>query len=252
MNAHRQIASALAATAAFVMLATPALAADTTTSAPRRTAGVRDDAMARLKAIGNTEIDRRIATLTTLATRVAASRHLTDTDRARLSKEADNEKAGLTSLKTKINADTDLATLRTDVHAIVVDYRVYVLVVPQVRLTTAADAVLDLSDRFTTLDQRLHDRIARAKAAGNDVAALESALSDAEAKVAAAKQLAVPVPDQLGPLTPAGYPGNRSTLLSARQALRDARTDLRAARADVRQVITGLRAMKGDATTTTT
>jgi len=230
MTARRRFQRAVAATAcmaaaATVGWATPSVAADTTTTVPRRTAGIRDDAIARLKAIGNTEVDRRLATLTVLGSRISESRHLSDTDRARLTKEVNDEKAGLTSLKAKINADTDLATLRNDVHAIIVDYRVYVLVVPQVRLTTAADAVLDLSDRFTTLEGRITTRLSRAKEAGNDVSALEAALRDADAKVAAAKQLAVPLPDQLGPLTPAGYPGNRSMLLNARQALRDARTN---------------------------
>jgi hypothetical protein len=267
VNRHRiakTLTAASAITALTVAAPAPAFAADTTTTVTRRSGltrpttdstrasgAARDQAIAQLKVVGKAEIDRRLATLTALSVRVAQGRHLSSSDRARLTNEIANEKSGLTSLRTKIDGDTDLATLRSDLHAIVADYRVYVLVVPQVRLTAAADAVLDVTDRFATVDGRLAQRLAEAKAKGTDVTALEGLLADASSTVDAARSLAAAIPDQLAALTPAGYPGNRPTLLSARQSLRQARVDLRGARVDVRQVVDGLRAASAGTTTTT-
>jgi len=216
--------------------------AQTATTGPARA-----QQLALLKARGDAEIARRITTLDQLAARISTSRHITDADRTRLTNETSTEKGGLTSLKAKIDADTDLATLRQDLHRIVVDFRVYVLVVPQVHLTGAADAALSAADRLAAISMRLQSLLDQNALAGGGV--LSSQLADANAKIAAAKQLAGPLPDKLAALTPSGYPGNRDVLVTAREALRTARSDLRSARDSIRQVVSSLRPAR---TTTTT
>jgi hypothetical protein len=230
--------------ACIVVAAAVPAGAQTATTGPARA-----QQLALLKARGDAEIARRITTLDQLAARMSTSRHITDADRTRLTNETSTEKAGLTSLKAKIDADTDLATLRQDLHRIVVDFRVYVLVVPQVHLTGAADAALSAADRLAAISTRLQTLLDQAATAGNDGNVLRSQLADANAKIAAAKQLAGPLPDKLAVLTPSGYPGNRDVLVSARDALRTARSDLRSARDSIRQVVSSLRPAR---TTTTT
>src|SRR2546428_166016 len=83
---------------------------------------------------GDVEIDRRLGTLTTLDGLVRDARHLTDADRQELLGEISADRSGLTALKAKIDADTDLTTLRNDLRTIVTGYRVYVLLEPKVRL----------------------------------------------------------------------------------------------------------------------
>lgn len=99
-------------------------------------------AIARLKDRGNTEIDRRKATLATLLGVVGDSRRLSETNRSALASEIQTDDSSLTSLRAKIGGDSDLATLRADVLDIVTVYRVYVLLEPKVHLVRAADALL--------------------------------------------------------------------------------------------------------------
>ncbi len=197
--------------------------------------------MAALKQRGDTEIDRRLGTLTTLKGVVTDAKHLTDADRQALLGQINADTTGLTALRTKIDNDTDLATLRADVRSIVTAYRVYVLLEPQVRLVRAADASVDLAEYFDDLATRLQSRIDAAKGAGKDVTAAQAALDDMIAKVADAKAKATPIPGQEIPLTPAGYPANRPTLVSARGTLLQVKADYETARNDARTVVSALK-----------
>ena len=203
-----------------------------------------DASLAAVQTRANAEIDRRVATLTRLTAVVADAHHLTDADRTALNQELSSTVAGLNNLKAKIAADTDAATARTDARLIVTDYRVYVLVQPKVHIDRAADALLDAVDRFTTLETKLQAGIDKAKAAGDDVTAMQQSMDDLKAKVTAAHDAVDGVPADVLPLTPAQWPGAHDTLKSARQSVVTARTDLRTARADAQSIVTALKALK--------
>jgi hypothetical protein len=231
----------IAATAIATALVTggaaaSAVAAPPTTSAQRQAAGI-----AFLKQRGNIEIDRRLGALTTLRGVVTDAKHLTDADRQSLLTEINNDTSGLTALKTKIDNDTELATTRADVKSIVTAYRVYVLLEPKVHLVRAADASSDLGDAFGRLATKLQTRIDTAKHGGKDVTAAQAALDDLRAKVADAKGKAAPIPADVVPLTPAGYPGNRPTLVAARGTMLLVKADYETARSDAKNVVTALR-----------
>jgi hypothetical protein len=229
-------ATALATTLVAGAAAGPAVAAPPTTSRQRQAAGI-----AYLKQRGNIEIDRRLGALTTLRGVVTDATHLTDADRRSLLTTIDDDTTGLTALKAKIDNDTDLATARADVKSIVTAYRVYVLLEPKVHLVRAADASSALGDAFGTLATKLQTRIDAAKQAGKDVTAAQAALDDLQAKVADATGKAAPIPGQVVPLTPAGYPGNRPTLVAARGTMLLVKADYEAARTDAKNVVNALR-----------
>ena len=149
----------------------------------------------------------------------------------------------MTTLKSKIDADADLATLRTDLRQIVEGYRVYVLLEPKVHLVRAADAMMAAVEAFEGASARLQARITTAEAAGKDTAAAKSALSEMNAQVAEARGKVEPVPDTLLALTPAGYPGNRTTLASSRSTLGGARAQLQAARGNAQKIVEILRTL---------
>src|SRR5439155_10089617 len=111
----------------------------TTGAAAGRRAELRSDAISVLKARGDFEIDRRLRTLADLTRRVHDATHLTAADRDALTTQLAAETSGLTALKAKIDADTDLATLRADLRDIVTQYRVYLLMDPKVHLVIGAD-----------------------------------------------------------------------------------------------------------------
>ena len=194
------------------------------------------DTIADLRAFGDCEINRRFATLTATQAKVNASKFLTSSDAAALTGEISSTTAGLTSLKAKIDADTDVKVLRADIVKIATDYRVYLLVVPQAALTMAADAVVASQTKFSELNTDLVAAIAKAKAAGKDTAAAQSDLDAMNASVAAAVALAQPVPGAVLPLTPAQYNGGTAgpILKSSRTALGTARNDLQTALADAK------------------
>ncbi len=225
------------------MNAMPAWAAPRTTT-PVATAAMADKAVARLakvRANADKEIDRRVAVLNKLVTKLGVLKGVTDAQKATLTAQVQAEIANLTALKAKIDADTDLATLKADKKSIVDSYRVFLLFVPQITITAHADRILGTAAILQTLADKLSVRVDAAKTAGKNVTAASAKLADMNAKIADAISQANNAITTVGGLTPSGYPGNKPTLISARKMLATARTDLRMARQDVAGVRTGLK-----------
>jgi hypothetical protein len=199
-----------------------------------------------LRAFGDCEINRRFETLSDLSTKITSSKVLTSSDAAALQSEISSTRSGLTSLKATIDSETNLLALRADIVKIATQFRVYLLVVPQVNLVNAADAVLYAQTKFATVNTNLSNRIAAAKAAGKDVTAAQADLDAMNAAVTAAVGLASPLPAQLLPLTPAEYNAGTAgpILTSARAALGSARNDLKSAIADAQACRSALLALK--------
>lgn len=202
-----------------------------------------------LKTRADTEITRRINQLNIINIRLGTIKHLTDAQKSAFSSQISTEIANLKTLETKIDADTDLPTLKTDVQSIVTSYRVFALFIPQIQMIGAADRILNVADMMNDLAAKLAKRINDAKNAGHSAANLQTILTDMQNKIADAKTQANNVISSVAGLTPAGYPGNKSTLQSARAMLQTARQDLVAAGQDAKQIIQGLRAFKSTTTT---
>jgi hypothetical protein len=187
-----------------------------------------------LRAFGDCEIARRFVTLTALSGRISSSKTLTSSDAAALSGEVTATRAGETALKATIDTETSLPALKLEVRRIATDYRVYLLVVPQVNLVSGADTVLATKATFDKINTNLTARIAAAKAAGKDTTAAQADLNAMNTAVTQALGLAQPLPAVLLPLTPAQYNGGTAgpVLKSSRAALVQARGLLQAARKD--------------------
>ena len=189
-----------------------------------------------LRAFGDCEIARRNTTLNDLAAKVTASKTLTSADAAALSSEIASTRSGLAGLKTTIDSETGLVALRADIAKIATDYRVYLLVVPQVNLVSAADTVMAAQAKFSKVNDALAARIAAAKAAGKDTNAAQADLDAMNAAVTKAVGLATPLPAALLPLTVAQYNGGTAgpVLAGARTSLGQARDQLKAAAASAK------------------
>jgi hypothetical protein len=199
-----------------------------------------------LRAFGDCEIARRMTTLTSLAGKISASKALTPADATALTGEVSATKAGLTSLKATIDSETDIAALKADVAGIATQFRVYLLVVPQVNLVSAADGIVGAQTRFADVNTKLAARIATDKAAGKDTTAAQTALDAMNAAATKAVGLAQPVPAELLPLTPAQYDGGTAgpIITGARTALGQARDQMKAAIADAKACRDALKALK--------
>lgn len=208
-------------------------------------AGNTSPRVTNLKTKADKEIDRRLAVLNNLVQRINSINKLSDSSRSELLLLVQTDITTLTNLRDKIEADTDLSVLKTDVQSIVKDYRVYVLARPKIGLVIAADTVLANADKLTTISAKLQTRITQEQSAGKDVSALESTYKDMQAKIADAQTQAKNAQSTVASLTPEGYPANKSTLLSALKMLKTARQDLQAARNDAHTIIQGIKDLEG-------
>lgn len=187
------------------------------------------------------EITRRITSLTHVINKISALKRLTDSQKAALTNDIQAEITSLTALNTKIQADTDIATLRTDVKSIVTSYRIYLLYLPQTQIIIAADALLTTADTFNELTAKLQTRINEAKSRGEDVSTLETTLANIQTKIADAKTQANNAIDAVSILKPTDYPGNKPGLQSARTMLQTAHKDLITAKQDAQKIIVELK-----------
>jgi hypothetical protein len=216
-----------------------------TGDSPTTASGAGDARLGDIQTRANAAIARRIATLDADATRIASATHLTATDRQALANVVASDKSGLQALQTKIDSDTTTRQAIDDARTIVSTFRVYALVEPQVHLAIAADRLMAVTQEFSSVEARLQARIDAAKARGASVDAAQAALDDLKSNVTNAAGAVGPVPSEVTALQPAGYPGNRTTLVSAREALETARKDLKAALVDARTVVRDLESTEG-------
>jgi hypothetical protein len=247
------LAAAVVLGGALLVVSTGAVGAVTTPAGPagkgvcatQATAAHTTPTVESMRAWGDCEINRRFTTLTALSSAITASKVMTASDAAALRSEISSTRSGLTSLKATLDSATVVLALKADIVKIATDYRVYLLVVPQVHLVNAADGVLAAQSKFTDINTKLSARIATAKAAGKDTAAAQSDLDAMNAAVAKAVGLATPLPAALLALTPAQYnAGTAGPVISnARAAGVSARDNLKSALADAQACRTALAAL---------
>lgn len=203
---------------------------------PTRAAGKVDNLQTRAQA----EIQRRITSLTELSSKISSIKRLSATQKTSLTTQIQSEITSLNTLQAKIKADTDPAVLKADVQSIVTSYRVYALFMPQIRLLTASSVLMETADKMSSLSANLQTRITAAQAAGANVSSMQASLTDMNAKIADANIQGNAIIASITPLTPAGFPGNKTILQAAQAKLQTGITDLKTAGLDARQIIQGL------------
>jgi chromosome segregation ATPase len=201
-----------------------------------------EDAMERLKEKAEKAIERRIERLEKLIDRIGEMKKLSASDKASLTSEVQAEIDSLKALLAKIQADTDLETLRTDVKSIVDSHRIFALFIPKIQIIGAADRMLNIADQMSSQAARLEIKINEAEANGNDVVELESLLSDMKTNIEEAKTQANGAISAVDNLEPEDFDKDETldTLKDARQMVVDALHNLNEARQDARKIIVGL------------
>lgn len=193
------------------------------------------------KAAADKELDRRITALNALITRVNAIQRISVDQKSSLVAQIQTNINELTTLKAKIDADTDAATLKTDKQSIVTQYRIFALLMPKVEIMAHADAILQLATQMSANSATFQTTIQQS---GKDVSSIQSIVTDRQAKIADAITQAQNAISAVSALTPTGYPANKATLESARTMLQTARKDLRTAQQDLSKGNQGFKALK--------
>ena len=258
-NTIRISSAGLATAAAILLTALPAaalsLGVSASASASSSGVAVNASASAKLSAVitkADSDISARITALNDMNSRVQNLKNVSATEKSSIATDVQTNSSGLTTLQGKIDADTGLATARTDAQSIFGTFRIYALVIPQGDILVSADRVVTITGLMSTLGANIQTRIAADQAAGKDVSALTAAYLDMTAKIAdantqsASAQTSVSalVPDQ-GNATVAA--SNHTALLAARADIKTATSDLQAARKDITTLLQGLKSLGGSA-----
>lgn len=183
-----------------------------------------------LKTKADNEISRRLTSLNNLVTKIGGLQKLTADQKSQLTSQIQASITELTNLKAKIDTDVDLVTLRVDVKSVITNYRVYVLFLPRIQELLAIDRAMLLLDKLNQIVADLKTKISSLV----DLTDMQNKLSDAKTQLDAAQ-------NEILPLTPESYPGNRGVLQDARKKIQAAHQDLKNAWLDAKKIRQGLK-----------
>jgi hypothetical protein len=163
-----------------------------------------------------------------------------------LSANVQTQITALSQLKTKIDASTDLETLKSDVKTITDSYRIFALVLPQTRIAAAADREVTLIAMMNALGTKLQARLQELQSQGKDVGPLLTALTDMSTKLQDAATQAQAAVSVTATLTPDNgdktkMESNTTALKTGRSDIQAAQKDLLAARKDAKIILDGLK-----------
>jgi hypothetical protein len=203
---------------------------------------------AQLIAKSDTAITARIASLNKLSTNLTKFKHLTTDQRASITGSIQSSINAMTTLKTKIDADTDMTTLETDAASITKDYRIYALVMPSSATLAAADNAMANLATYQTILATLQTKITAATTAGKNTAALQASHDDAAAKLADATTQSQNLINAITGLKPdmgdsTVAASNKVQITAAKTARKAMTADITAARKDIASIRTALKAV---------
>lgn len=215
---------------------------------------IRLDTAGRTKA--DAQINARVKALTALSTRINEMQRVSTNQKASLTATLQAAISEMNALKAKIDADTDGATLKADIQSITKSYRIYLLVLPQGRITAAADRIITTVGLMNDLSAKLQTRITTAQTAGQDVTAMNASLVDMNAKTADATVQANAAITLIANLQPDNgdqtvFQSNQAALKDARAKIKLATQDLQTARKDAGTIVKALKNVKVKASATT-
>jgi hypothetical protein len=126
-------------------------------ASPAWAAGLgRNATLAQIQTRVASAISARLASLSRTIPAVNTNKWLTSTDKSALNATVEADQSALTGLGLKIQADTTVAQARADYESIFLNYRLYALALPQVRLAAAADDITGtVLPRLTDAQTRL-------------------------------------------------------------------------------------------------
>jgi chromosome segregation ATPase len=244
--------------AASTML--PGAGAATSTAKNSSGASARTDVKTRATTVtidsartrADQEIARRVSALNALLTRLSSAKRVSADEKSALTASIQGQIQTLTALKAKIDAETDLNDLKSDIKSITASYRIYMLVIPQGLIEASADRVSTIASQLTALSAKIDARLSQLASAGKDVSAQQSALADLNAKAADAQARASAALSLIADLSPdngdaALAQQNKTALQNARADIKAATSAIKAAYKDAQSIRTGIASLEGSA-----
>ena len=143
-----------------------------------RSANKTANQLQNIQSRADTLIMNRLDSLNTLLNRVQSDTRLTTSEKSSLVTEIQTDVSGLTALKGKIDADTDVTTARTDEKTIITSYYVYAVFEPKVQLLVTLNNLQTTAGYIQALIPQLQNLINTLKSQGKDTSQLQSSLDD--------------------------------------------------------------------------
>ncbi|MEP6843995.1 MAG: hypothetical protein ABJA11_10755 [Pseudolysinimonas sp.] len=223
-----------------LVCAVPAFAATPADGSPAISA---HSTLAEIQQAGAAATAKRITSLTTRIGKVSGGTHLTSADKATVLATLNHDLSGMQGLKSKIAADTTVASARADYGSIFTSYRVYAVGLQQSFVASAADG---LTGTAIPKLQSASAKITAAFAAhpSKVTPALQAQLTDMKAKIADAVTKTSGLSASALAVTPSAYNANHAVLTADRAAARAALADRKAAVQDGKAIRTALKALK--------
>jgi hypothetical protein len=190
---------------------------------------------------GDKQTEMRIDALNKLLTRIQAMKNLSDSEKTTIIASIQANITSMTNLDAKIKADTSTTTLRADLQTVAPDYRIYMLIMPQVSILSAVDRINTLVASLQTVQGKIQARLSTSTTLSTN-ATITADLSDVAAKLADASTQGNAAQAEVSALVP--DQGNKTVAQSNTAALKDARTkiqtaqkDLQTARKDIQAIV---------------
>lgn len=199
-----------------------------------RTAQRQENSLDNLIKRANQAIDHRVDELNRLSARIQNDNRLSASEKSTLSANIQTNITGLTNLKAKIDADTDISVARTDAKQIT-SFKIFAVVGPQTRLLIVIDNLSALTIRLQGLTPKIQNLINNLKSQGKDVSNLQPLLDDINSQLQTiSTKLAQDKSTVLGVTATTSDP--HSVFVSVRQDLAAVRQDFAKIRSDIGQM----------------
>ncbi len=187
--------------------------------------------LATLQNRANTLIATRLASLQRLTTRIQNDTRLSDADKATFLGNITTTSSNLSALKTKIDADTDLTTARTDAKSIITNYKIYVIFEPQVRLTVIVDNLQTTMASVSALIPRVQTLLTTLQGQGRNMTPAQTALTDVTSQLTTINTMLTSDKTLVANVT-TGTSDPESIFTQVRKDLATIRTDIEKIQAD--------------------
>jgi hypothetical protein len=163
-------------------------------------------------------------------------KNVSDSEKNSIKSEIQSEITKLNALKSKIDSDTDLATIKTDLKSITEGSRIYALIIPRTNILASVDKINTVATMLETISVKLQVRIDEVKASSTSatstrVTEMQTLLNNIKTKIADAKKEALTAQTAVSGLTPDN--GNKTVLDSNNAKIKSARANIKTANKDL-------------------
>lgn len=197
------------------------------------------------KAQAELEIVLRISSLNKLTAKINSTRKLSSIQKSVLLSEVNAHIAYLTSLKQTVAKETNFQALVGLANTISSDaFKSYAVIVPKVSIVVISDKVNVLNDSFISLANKLIQKTEELRSSKKDVTSVQKTLGHMLFLMGDAANRAETAVVIVFPLTPEGYPKNKSILLDAKSRLQKSSKNLKTASMDEQKIVRSLSAIE--------